>query len=242
MKAIIYRNYGSPDVLKCEEIEKPTPGDDEVLIRVRAASLNPLDYHLMKGGPYIVRILLGLLGPKIKRPGRDVAGQVEAVGRNVIQFKLGDEVFGTCRGALAKYVCTSESALVMKPDNVTFEQAASVPVAALTALQSLRDKGQIHHSVSGNINIHNMSGRGASTGEHRRRRTTPPSRRPTAKARRPYRKARNRTSIVLFRLCSSINATTAKRRSRAETKRSLPDSLGLSSDFADVAESQSSRS
>ena len=158
MKAIIYRNYGSPDVLKCEEIEKPTPGDDEVLIRVRAASLNPLDYHLMKGGPYIVRIVLGLLGPKIKRPGRDVAGQVEAVGRNVIQFKLGDEVFGTCRGALAKYVCTSESALVMKPDNVTFEQAASVPVAALTALQSLRDKGQIHHSVSGNINIHNMSG------------------------------------------------------------------------------------
>ncbi len=144
MKAIIYRNYGSPDVLKCEEIEKPTPGDDEVLIRVRAASLNPLDYHLMKGGPYIVRILLGLLGPKIKRPGRDVAGQVEAVGRNVTQFKLGDEVFGTCRGALAKYVCTSESALVMKPDNVTFEQAASVPVAALTALQSLRDKGQIH--------------------------------------------------------------------------------------------------
>jgi len=144
MKAIIYRNYGSPDVLKCEEIEKPTPGDDEVLIRVRAASLNPLDYHLMKGGPYIVRILLGLLGPKIKRPGRDVAGQVEAVGRNVTQFKLGDEVFGTCRGALAKYVCASESALVMKPDNVTFEQAASVPVAALTALQSLRDKGQIH--------------------------------------------------------------------------------------------------
>ncbi len=97
----------------------------------------------MKGGPYIVRILLGLLGPKIKRPGRDVAGQVEAVGRNVTQFKPSDEVFGTCRGALAEYVCTSESAVVMKPDNVTFEQAASVPVAALTALQSLRDKGQI---------------------------------------------------------------------------------------------------
>ena len=144
MKAIVYRNYGSPDVLKCEEIEKPTPGNDEVLIRVRAASLNPLDHHLMKGGPYIVRILLGLLGPKIKRPGRDVAGQVEAVGRNVTQFKPSDEVFGTCRGALAEYVCTSESAVVMKPDNVTFEQAASVPVAALTALQSLRDKGQIH--------------------------------------------------------------------------------------------------
>jgi len=143
MKAIVYYDYGSPDVLKCEEIEKPTPGNDEVLIRVRAASLNPLDHHLMKGGPYIVRILLGLLGPKIKRPGRDVAGQVEAVGRNVTQFKPSDEVFGTCRGALAEYVCTSESAVVMKPDNVTFEQAASVPVAALTALQSLRDKGQI---------------------------------------------------------------------------------------------------
>src|SRR3989454_2902506 len=98
----------------------------------------------MKGKPYIVRVLLGLLGPKIKRPGRDVAGQVEAVGRNVTQFKPSDEVFGTCRGALAEYVCTSESAVVMKPDNVTFEQAASVPVAALTALQSLRDKGQIH--------------------------------------------------------------------------------------------------
>src|SRR3989454_928941 len=97
----------------------------------------------MKGKPYIVRVLLGLLGPKIKRPGRDVAGQVEAVGRNVTQFKPSDEVFGTCRGALAEYVCTSESAVVMKPDNVTFEQAASVPVAALTALQSLRDKGQI---------------------------------------------------------------------------------------------------
>ena len=143
MKAIVYHNYGSPDVLKCEEIEKPTPGDDEVLIKVRAASVNPLDWHFMRGTPYIVRIMTGLRKPKDKRLGVDVAGQVEAVGRNVTQFKPGDQVFGSCRGAFAEYACTSESALVIKPDNVTFEQAASVPVAAYTALQGLRDKGQI---------------------------------------------------------------------------------------------------
>ena len=142
MKAIVYYNYGSPDVLKCEEIEKPTAGDDEVLIKVRAASVNPAD-RLFRGTSYIVRILTGLRKPKDARLGRDVAGQVEAVGRNVTQFKPGDEVFGACRGAFAEYACTSESALVMKPENVTFEQAASVPVAALTALQGLRDKGQI---------------------------------------------------------------------------------------------------
>ncbi len=142
MKAIVYHNYGSPDVLQCEEIEMPTAGDDEVLIKVRAASVNPVD-RLFRGRPYIVRILTGLRKPKDTRLGRDVAGQVEAVGRNVTQFKPGDEVFGACRGAFAEYVCTSESALVMKPDNVTFEQAASVPVAAFTALQGLRDKGQI---------------------------------------------------------------------------------------------------
>jgi NADPH:quinone reductase-like Zn-dependent oxidoreductase len=143
MKAIVYHNYGSPDVLKCEEIEKPTAGDNEVLIKVRAASVNPLDWHLMRGTPYIGRIMTGLRKPKITRPGVDVAGQVEAVGRNVTQFKPGDEVFGSCRGAFAEYACTSESALVMKPDDVTFEQAASVPVAAFTALQGLRDKGKI---------------------------------------------------------------------------------------------------
>ena len=143
MKAIVYHHYGSPDVLQWEEIEKPTAGDNEVLIRVRAASVNPLDWHFMRGTPYIVRILAGLRKPKVTRLGVDVAGQVEAVGRNVTQFKPGDEVFGSCRGAFAEYVCTSESALVMKPDNVTFEQAASVPVAAFTALQGLRDKGHI---------------------------------------------------------------------------------------------------
>ena len=143
MKAILYRRYGSPDVLKCEEIEKPTARDGEVLIKVRAASVNPLDWRLMRGGPFIIRIVLALLQPKIKRSGRDVAGQVEAVGRNVTQFKPGDNVFGACSGAFAEYVCVPESALAMKPKNVTFEQAASVPVAAFTALQGLRDKGHI---------------------------------------------------------------------------------------------------
>src|SRR5437870_1046481 len=147
MKAIVYRNYGSPDVLRLEEIEKPTAGDDEILIKVRAAAVNPLDL-LFRGTSYMVRMITGLRKPKDTRLGVDVAGQVEAVGRNVTQFKLGDAVFGTCKGAFAEYVCTSESALVLKPDNVTFEQAASVPIAAITALQGLRlgglgDKGQI---------------------------------------------------------------------------------------------------
>jgi NADPH:quinone reductase-like Zn-dependent oxidoreductase len=142
MKAIVSRNYGSPDVLRLEEIEKPVPQDNEVLIEVRAASVNPRD-RLFRGTSYIVRILTGLRKPKDTRLGVDVAGQVEAVGRNVTQFKPGDEVFGSCRGAFAEYACTSESALVMKPDNVTFEQAASAPVAAVTALQGLRDKGHI---------------------------------------------------------------------------------------------------
>jgi NADPH:quinone reductase-like Zn-dependent oxidoreductase len=143
MRAIVCYNYGSPLVLKCEETEKPTPNDDEVLIKVRAASVNPLDWHFMRGTPYFLRLMTGLRKPKITRLGVDVAGQVEAVGRNVTQFKPGDEVFGSCRGAFAQYACTSESKLMIKPDNVTVEQAASVPVAAFTALQGLRDKGQI---------------------------------------------------------------------------------------------------
>src|SRR6266516_921580 len=147
MKAIVYRNYGSPDVLRLEEIEKPTAGDDEVLIKVRAAAVNPLDL-LFRGTSYMVRMITGLRKPKDTRLGVDVAGQVEAVGRNVTQFKPGDAVFGTCKGAFAEYACAPESALVVKPDNVTFEQAASVPIAALTALQGLRlgglgDKGQM---------------------------------------------------------------------------------------------------
>jgi len=161
MKAIVYHSYGSPDVLKYEDIEKPTPGDNEVLIKVRAASVNPLDRGELKGVPYIFRIAFGLHKPEVSQPGRpgvDVAGMVEAVGRNATQFKPGDEVFGACisdphasgvkvwvhwQGAFAEYVCAPESILVLKPDNVTFEQAASVPVAAFTALQGLRDKGHI---------------------------------------------------------------------------------------------------
>src|SRR6267378_3237381 len=118
MKAIVYQRYGSPDVLACEEIEKPTPGDHEVLIKVRAASVNPLDRHIMRGRPFPVRIAFGLRKPKI-RPGRDVAGQVEAVGRNVTRFKPGDEVFGACSWSLAEYACARESALVTKPKNIT---------------------------------------------------------------------------------------------------------------------------
>ncbi len=143
MKAAVYSRYGPPDVVQIKDLEKPVPKDNEVLIRVRAASVNPLDWHLMRGTPYVGRLMFGLRKPKITRPGVDVAGQVEAVGRNVTQFKPGDEVFGSCRGAFAEYACTSESALVTKPNRVTFEQAASAPVAAFTALQGLRDKGRI---------------------------------------------------------------------------------------------------
>jgi NADPH:quinone reductase-like Zn-dependent oxidoreductase len=144
MKAIVYHDYGSPDVLQLQEIEKPVAADNEVLIKVRAASVNPLDWHFMRGTPYIVRIVMtGLSKPKNPRLGVDVAGQVEAVGSTVTHLKPGDEVFGTCRGAFAEYVCTSQSNLVIKPNNVTFEQAAAIPIAAFTALQGLRDKGKI---------------------------------------------------------------------------------------------------
>src|SRR5450755_814234 len=156
MKAVVYHNYGSPDALKFEEIEKPLAGDNEVLIKVRAASVNPLDWHFMRGTPYLVRMMTGLRKPKVKRLGVDVAGEVEAVGREVNQFKPGDAVFGTCRGAFAEYACAPETACVMKPDNVTFEQAASVPIAAFTALQSLRDKGQI--GPGQNVLINGASG------------------------------------------------------------------------------------
>lgn len=149
MKAIVYHNYGSPEVLKYEEVEKPKVGDDEVLIKVRAASVNLADYARLKGVPFLIRLVYpraradGILRPIAPQLGRDVAGEVEAVGRKITQFKPGDAVFGWCSGAFAEYVCASESTLVIKPDNVTFEQAAAVPVAALTALQGLRDKGQI---------------------------------------------------------------------------------------------------
>lgn len=144
MKAIVYRCYGSPDVLSYEDIEKPTPGDDEVLVKVAAASVNPLDWHYMRGSPYLMRFGSGLGAPKDIRLGVDFAGTVEAVGRDVEQFKPGDEVFGGANGAFSEYVTVRDSrALAMKPANITFEQAASVPIAAITALQALRDKGKI---------------------------------------------------------------------------------------------------
>lgn len=144
MKAIVYRCYGSPDVLEFEDVVKPTPADDEVLVRVHAASVNPLDWHYMRGSPYIMRLGTGLGAPKDSRLGVDFAGTVEAVGRNVKRFKPGDEVFGGRNGAFAEYVIVPDDrALALKPSNATFEQAASVPIAAITALQALRDKGQL---------------------------------------------------------------------------------------------------
>jgi NADPH:quinone reductase-like Zn-dependent oxidoreductase len=143
MRAIIYRRYGPPDVLQMEEREKPVPGDDEVLIKVRAASVNPYDWHFMRGEPYPLRLMAGVRQPKNPRLGADVAGEVEAVGKNITRLKPGDAVFGTCRGSFAEYSCGPESRLAVKPVNVTFEQAASVGIAAMTALQGLRDKGHI---------------------------------------------------------------------------------------------------
>ena len=143
MKAITYMEYGSPDVLQITEVERPVPKDDEVVISIRAASVNALDRHFMRGEPYLMRMVAGLRKPKVTRLGVDVAGIVETVGGNVTQFRAGDEVFGVCRGAFAEYGCASEIRFVMKPSNVSFEQAAAVPVAAVTALQGLRDKAKI---------------------------------------------------------------------------------------------------
>jgi NADPH:quinone reductase-like Zn-dependent oxidoreductase len=138
MKAIRYCEYGSADVVKLDDVEKPVPNDDQVLIKVRAASLNALDAYMIRDA-WLNRLIFGLRKPRDTRLGRDVAGVVEAVGKNVTQFKPGDEVFGISRGALAEYACTSERALAMKPPTVPFEQAASLPLAGLTALQGLRE-------------------------------------------------------------------------------------------------------
>ncbi len=148
MKAIVYHKYGPPDVLELQEIEKPTVKEGEVLVKVHAASVNPLDWHILRATPFFARAATGLLKPKRKILGADLAGRVEAVGRNVNQFQPGDEVFGDTfgrlgLGAFAEYVCVPENGLVLRPTSTTFEEAAAVPVAALTALQGLRDKGQI---------------------------------------------------------------------------------------------------
>lgn len=145
MKAIVYHRYGSADVLQLEEIEKPVPKDDQVLIKVRAVALNPLDWRMMGGVPFIIRKMMKMKTPSPTQPvgiGRDVSGVVETAGKNVTQFKPGDEVFGNCEAGVAEYACTRASALVAKPDALTFEQAAAIPVAGLTALQGLR-KGKI---------------------------------------------------------------------------------------------------
>ncbi len=147
MKAIVYTTYGSPDVLQLKDVEKPTPKDNQVLVKVHAASANPADWHLMRAEPFLARLANGLLKPKNTRLGADVAGRVEAVGRNVTRFQAGDDVFGELPlnelGSFAEYVCVSEELLALKPAKLTFEQAAAVPLAAFTALQGLRNKGQI---------------------------------------------------------------------------------------------------
>lgn len=144
MKAVVYRCYGSSDVLEFADVSKPKPADDEVLIKIAAASVNPLDWHYMRGSPYFIRLGSGLGAPDDARLGVDFAGTVEAVGKNVTRFKPEDEVFGGGRGAFAEYITVRENqALVLKPTNITFEQAATVPIAAITALQALRDLGKI---------------------------------------------------------------------------------------------------
>src|SRR6266446_6667491 len=144
MKAIVYCDYGLTN-LKLEDIEKPTPNDDQILVKVRAASINPYDWHFIEGTPKIMRMMgVGLRKPKDTRLGVDFAGTVEAVGKNVTNFKPGDEVFGGKGGAFAEYVCPrANRAIALKPANITFEQAASVNIAGITALQGLRDKGKV---------------------------------------------------------------------------------------------------
>jgi NADPH:quinone reductase-like Zn-dependent oxidoreductase len=148
MKAIIHRKYGSPDVLELVELEKPAPKDDEVLVKIHAASVNAYDWHLLTADIFLVRLMGGgLLKPKDTSMGADIAGQVEAVGPNVKQFKPGDEVYGDIAGSgqsgFAEYCSVQEKRLALKPTNLSFEQAAAVPMAGITALQGLRDKGQI---------------------------------------------------------------------------------------------------
>jgi NADPH:quinone reductase-like Zn-dependent oxidoreductase len=158
MKAIVCTKYGSPDVLQLQEVAKPAPKDDEVLIRIHAASINSRDWRFMRANPFFIRLVPGgFLQPKNKILGADVAGRVETVGSNVKQFKPGDEVFGylpsaTGRGTFAEYVCANEKAITLKPANLTFEQAAAVPEAAMTALQGLRDNGNIQQGQKVLIN------------------------------------------------------------------------------------------
>ncbi len=147
MKAIVYAKYGSPEVLKLKEVEKPVPKDNEVLIKVYAVSINDWDWQLLIGTPFINRLINGLLKPKKKILGSDIAGQIEAVGKNAKLFQPGDKVYGDLSGdwgGFAEYVCARENSLVLKPDSMTFEEAAAIPQAAMLAIQGIYDKGQIH--------------------------------------------------------------------------------------------------
>ena len=144
MKAIVQEKYGSADVLELRDVEKPQPGDDDLLIRVHAAGVDPGVWHLMTGRPYLVRVMgFGLRKSKIRVRGMDAAGTVEAAGRNVTQFNQGDPVYGTCDGSFAEYACARAERLAPKPANLSFEQAAAVPVSGMTALSGLRDAGKL---------------------------------------------------------------------------------------------------
>jgi NADPH:quinone reductase-like Zn-dependent oxidoreductase len=144
MKAITYTTYGSPDVLQVADVEKPVPKDNEVLIKIQAASVNAYDWHFLTADIFLIRFMgAGLFKPKYTRLGADIAGRIEGFGKNVKVFRMGDEVFGMVRGGFAEYACVSESALAMKPSNLTFDEAAAVPMAAVTALQGLRNEGRI---------------------------------------------------------------------------------------------------
>jgi NADPH:quinone reductase-like Zn-dependent oxidoreductase len=143
VKAIVQVNYGSPDLLQLRDVDNPVVNDDEVLVRVRAAAVNIGDWHLLQGVPYVMRLGIGLRKPRREIPGLDIAGQIEAIGRNVKEFRPGDEVFGWCKGAFAEYACTPENNLLPKPANLTFEQSAAVGDSALTALNAVRDQGKV---------------------------------------------------------------------------------------------------
>lgn len=156
MKAIVYERYGSPDVLQLTDIPRPTPKDDEVLVKVRAVGLNAADWHMMRADPFLARFSAGLFKPKNTILGEDIAGTVEAVGSAVTQFKPGDAVFACYARGLAEFVCAPESKLTPMPKNLGFEEAAAVPMAALTALQGLRDHGKI--AAGQRVLIHGASG------------------------------------------------------------------------------------
>jgi NADPH:quinone reductase-like Zn-dependent oxidoreductase len=152
MNAILYNRYGSADVLDLQQVEKPEAGEDDIIVQILATSVNPADWHYMTGKPYFMRLMIGLRKPKKITLGVDMAGRVEAVGKNVTKFKVGDEVFGWSAASFAEYVKVTEKAIVSKPGNVSFEQGAAVAIAALTALQGLRDKGNLQSGYKVLIN------------------------------------------------------------------------------------------